>query len=32
MEIKINGEWIEVDSDEYYEYTVGKQTNQGYDD
>ena len=32
MEIRINGEFIEIDSDEYYEYTVGKKTGKGYDD
>jgi len=32
MELFINGEWIEVDSEEYKEYKIGKATGVAYDD
>lgn len=32
MEILIDGEWIEINSDEYNDYKIGKATNTGYDD
>lgn len=32
MEVLINGELLEVDSEEYNEYKIGKANNTGYDD
>lgn len=32
MDLQINGEWIEVDAEEYKEYVIGKANNVGYDD
>jgi len=32
MTILINGEWIEVDSEEYREWLINKKTGVGYDD
>lgn len=32
MEIQVEGQWIEVDGDEYKQYQIDKANGKGYDD